>query len=71
MDCTWGIFNCHEVGAVKDIVAGESIFTDPFGTQARGQFITLVGVNEESMQAKVLRVRITGGLQLHLLTAGK
>lgn len=61
MDCAWGVFNCHEVGRVVGVIAGETILPDIFGSgQTRGQFITLNlmhHTHDEAMQSKVLRIR--------------
>jgi hypothetical protein len=61
MDCVWGLFACKEVGKVINIIPGETILPDIFGSgQTRGQFIALdlrKDKHDESMQNKVLRVR--------------
>jgi len=63
-DCIWGIFKCHEVGTVVEIIPSEVILPDVFTSgQTRGQFITLKldpKYHDEAMQSKILRVRGEG-----------
>jgi hypothetical protein len=61
MDCIWGVFYCRDVGVMTNIIPGETILPDIFGSgQIRGQFITL-DINKinhnKSMQSKTLRIR--------------
>ncbi len=55
--CTWGLFNCTGVGVVAEVVAGEAMAPDPWGTPARGQYILLNLKDPKAATAKVLRVR--------------
>lgn len=56
-DCTWSIFNCRPVGTVSEMIPGEVILPDPWGSPARGQYAVLGLTEHESAKAKVLRVR--------------
>lgn len=58
-DCIWGIFHCHKVGTVSELVPGEVILPDPWGNQARGQYAVLDLDEQESARSKTLRVRPT------------
>ena len=40
-DCIWGVFACKPVGTVAEVVPGEVIMPDPWGNQARGQYLVL------------------------------
>lgn len=57
LDCVWGIFQCRSVGKIAEVVPGEVILPDPWGNQARGQYVVLDLKEHESAKAKVLRVR--------------
>lgn len=57
-DCVWGLFNCKQVGTVTELVPGEVILPDPWGTQTRGQFAVLELRRHDSAKSKSLRVRI-------------
>jgi hypothetical protein len=74
VDCTWGIFNCRDVGKVEKIIPGETILPDIFGSgTVRGQFITLslyIERHDESMQSKVLRVRHSDDLKFNFSLIG-
>lgn len=59
-DCIWGAFACKPVGTVAEIVPGEVILPDPWGNQARGQYLVLDLKEHESAKSKTLRVRPTG-----------
>lgn len=56
-DCVWGIFACERVGAVTELVPGEVILPDPWGTQTRGQYAVLALEDRTAGQSKVLRIR--------------
>jgi hypothetical protein len=56
-DCTWSIFNCKPVGTITEVVPGEVILPDPWGSPARGQYAVLGLSRHESAKSKVLRVR--------------
>jgi len=55
--CTWGLFFCKQVGMVAELVAGEILLPDPWGTPQRGQYAVLDLWDRESAKAKTLRVR--------------
>ena len=55
--CTWGLFNCHAVGRVGELVPGEVILPDPWGSPARGQYAILELTDHEAARVKTLRVR--------------
>lgn len=57
-DCVWALFNCKHVGSVAEIVPGEVILPDPWGTQTRGQYAVLELREHESAKSKTLRVRL-------------
>lgn len=57
-DCVWGLFNCKAVGTVAEIVPGEVVLPDPWGTQTRGQYAVLDLSKHDSAKSKSLRVRL-------------
>lgn len=58
-DCVWGLFNCKQVGTVAEIVPGEVILPDPWGTVTRGQYAVLeLREHHHSAKSKSLRVRL-------------
>jgi hypothetical protein len=57
VQCTWGVFRCHEVGRVTEIVPGEVVTQDPWGELARGQYIVLALDDGSAVRERVLRVR--------------
>lgn len=57
--CVWGLFFCKDVGSVAELVPGEVILPDPWGSQARGQYAVLDLRDRASAMSKVLRVRGT------------
>lgn len=59
-DCVWGVFACKQVGRVSEMVPGEVILPDPWGTPSRGQFAVLDLTDRESAKSKTLRVRPSG-----------
>ncbi len=63
-DCVWGVFACKQVGTVAEIVPGEVILPDPWGTQTRGQFAVLDLSARESAKSKTLRVRALPGTRV-------
>lgn len=56
-DCVWGLFRCRPVGTVAELVPGEVVLSDPWGSQARGQYAVLDLRDHDAARAKVLRVR--------------
>ncbi|MBS2012060.1 MAG: hypothetical protein JST00_04185 [Deltaproteobacteria bacterium] len=61
-DCTWGLFNCRSVGTVAELVPGEVVLPDPWGNQARGQYVVLTLQDHEAARSKSLRVRGAPGV---------
>lgn len=56
-ECTWGLFNCRSVGVVAELVPGEVVLPDPWGSQARGQYVVLSLHDHDAAKSKSLRVR--------------
>jgi hypothetical protein len=56
-ECVWGAFHCKPVGAVAEVVPGEVVLPDPWGNQARGQYLVLTLSEHDSAKARTLRVR--------------
>lgn len=61
-DCVWGLFRCKAVGTVAELVPGEVVLPDPWGSQARGQYAILDLRDHDAARAKILRVRPPAGL---------
>jgi len=57
LDCIWGVFACHAVGHVGEVLPGEVVTQDPWGEMARGQYAVLVLDDKDAVQERVLRVR--------------
>jgi hypothetical protein len=53
----WSAFDCAKVGRVLDVLPGEVVAQDPWGTPARGQYAVMELIYPRAAQAKVLRVR--------------
>lgn len=60
-DCIWGVLHCRSVGRITEVVLGEVILPDPWGSPARGQYAVLDLTEHASAQSKVLRVRAGRG----------
>jgi len=58
--CAWSIFHCRTVGTVTEIVPGEVISQDPWGSLQRGQYVVLALRERSALFARVLRVRHAG-----------
>lgn len=56
-DCVWGVLRCKAVGTVSEIVPGEVILPDPWGTPTRGQYAVLDLRDRGAAKSKSLRVR--------------
>ncbi len=57
-NCTiWGVFSCENVGVVAEILPGEVVTQDPWGSPARGQYAILALNDRMAARSKVLRVR--------------
>ncbi|MDP9034999.1 MAG: hypothetical protein M3O50_09335 [Myxococcota bacterium] len=57
LDCLWGLLHCKDVGEVAEVVPGEVILPDPWGSQARGQYAVLALTDHDAAMSKILRVR--------------
>jgi hypothetical protein len=53
----WGFFRCEEVGKVSELLRGEAVAQDPWGTSSRGQYALLELSDPTAALAKSLRVR--------------
>jgi hypothetical protein len=56
-DCIWGVFACKPVGTVTELLPGEAIVQDPWGSPARGQYAIMDLSDAHAAQAKTLRIR--------------
>jgi hypothetical protein len=59
-DCVWGLIWCEPVGTVSQMVPGEVVQADPWGSQVRGEYVVLDLTNHEAARAKTLRIRAWG-----------
>lgn len=57
LQCTGGIFFCHEVGHIRSMLPGEVVTQDPWGQLARGRYAVLDLDDAEAVQERILRVR--------------
>jgi hypothetical protein len=60
-DCVWGIFACKRVGQVAELLPGEAVVQDPWGSPARGQYAIMDLEEGSAATSKTLRVRPTRG----------
>ena len=58
--CVWGLFWCTKVGTVSQMVAGEVVQADPWGSQVRGEYVVLNLTDHDAARAKTLRIRAWG-----------
>jgi hypothetical protein len=56
----WGLFLCHPVGRVAELVQGEVVAEDPWGAQMRGRYAILELDEARAAESKSLRVRADG-----------
>lgn len=56
-NCLWGLVWCKPVGTVSQMVPGEAIQADPWGSQVRGEYVVLNLNDHEAARAKTLRIR--------------
>lgn len=54
----WGLFFCQAVGTVAELVPGEVLAQDPWGTPMRGRYATLALRDARAAEAQSLRVRL-------------
>jgi hypothetical protein len=59
--CVWGLFWCKRVGTLAELVPGEVVVADPWGTPARGQYAVLALGDRDSAKVKTLRIRSRRG----------
>jgi len=59
--CVWGLVWCHSVGVVSDLVPGEVVQADPWGSSTRGEYAVLELTDHDAARAKTLRIRSWGG----------
>lgn len=57
IDCELGIFACHDVGTIREVLAGEVVTQDPWGELARGRYAVLDLTDERAVEERILRVR--------------
>lgn len=57
ISCAWTLFRCRTVGRVAEVLPGEVITQDPWGTMARGQYAILELSDHDAAREKVLRAR--------------
>jgi hypothetical protein len=59
-DCLWGLIWCDVVGTVSQMVPGEVVQADPWGSQVRGEYVVLDLTDHDAARAKTLRIRTWG-----------
>jgi hypothetical protein len=58
LDCKlWGLFFCERAGQVSEVLAGEVVAQDPWGSPARGRYALLKLKQKQAAQSKVLHIR--------------
>ncbi len=60
VSCLWGLVWCHTVGRVSELVPGEVVQADPWGSHTRGEYVVLQLEDHEAARAKTLRIRSWG-----------
>jgi len=53
----WGLFGCVQVGKISELVPGEALAQDPWGSSARGEYVLLDLTEKSAAQYRSLRVR--------------
>lgn len=59
-ECVWGMISCNAVGQVTELLPGEVIVPDPWGSLARGRYAVIQLDDQHAAQSKTLRVRPSG-----------
>lgn len=59
-ECVLGVFSCTQVGRVTEVLPGEVIVPDPWGSPARGVYAVIDLDDQHAAQSKTLRVRPSG-----------
>jgi hypothetical protein len=54
----WGLFGCEPAGRVSEVLAGEVVAQDPWGTPMRGRYAILSLQDPRAAESQSLRVRI-------------
>lgn len=57
IQCELGIFMCHDVGEVAEVLSGEVVTQDPWGELARGRYAVLALSDASAVEERILRVR--------------
>jgi hypothetical protein len=57
LSCVWGLVWCRSVGSVSELVPGEVVQADPWGSSTRGEYVVLALRDHDAARAKTLRVR--------------
>jgi hypothetical protein len=57
LDCVWAIFACRRVGRVLEVLPGEVMVPDPWGTLTRGQYALVDLVQADAARSRFLRIR--------------
>ena len=70
-ECVWGMFSCAPVGKVTEVLPGEVIVPDPWGSPARGLYAVIELDDQHAAQSKTLRVRMSGGTKVAVSSAVK
>jgi hypothetical protein len=55
--CVWGLVWCEPVGRVAELVPGEVVQADPWGSATRGEYAVLDLHDHAAARAKTLRIR--------------
>jgi hypothetical protein len=56
----WGLFGCVQVGKISEVVPGEAVSQDPWGSSTRGEYALLDLTEKSAAQYRSLRVRPIG-----------
>ncbi len=59
-ECVAGLFACTAVGQLTELLPGEVIVPDPWGSPARGRYAVIQLDDQHAAQSKTLRVRPSG-----------
>jgi hypothetical protein len=62
LDCTWALFACSAAGRIVELLPGEVIVPDPWGSPTRGQYAIMELADARAAQSRFLRVRPDGAL---------
>ncbi len=62
LDCVWGVVACKKVGKLAELLPGEVVVPDPWGTPTRGQYAILDLSDPHAAQSRLLRLRPSGAV---------